>query len=38
MLFTHFNLIHGQKLETWFVSPAIREYFGVEATTFLSTN
>ena len=38
MLFTHFYLTQGQRLETWFVSLASREYFGVEPTTFLSTN
>ena len=38
MLFTHMYLTQGQKLETWFVLPASREYFGVEPTTFLSTN
>ena len=25
-------------MESWFVSPASREYFGVESTTFLSVN
>ena len=27
-----------EKMEAWFVSPATREYFGVESTTFLSAN
>ena len=34
MLFTHFYLTQGQKLETWFASPASREYFGIKPTTF----
>ena len=38
MISTHFYLTEGQKLETWFVLPASREYFGVESITFLSTN
>ena len=38
MIFTHSHLTQGQKLKTWFVSLASREYFGVEPTTFLSTN
>ena len=38
MLFTHSYLIYKQKLETWFVSPASREYFGVEPATFLPAN
>ena len=38
MFFTHFYLTQGQKLETWFVSAASREYFGIKPATFLSTN
>ena len=38
MIFTRFYLTQGQNLETQFVLPASREYFGVEPTTFLSTN
>ena len=38
MLFTHFYLIQGQKLETWFVLAANGEYFSDEPKTFLSTN
>ena len=38
LLFTHFYLAQVQKLGTWFVSPASRDYFGTEITTFLSTN
>ena len=34
MLFTHFYLTQGQKIETWFVSPASKEYFDVEPTIF----
>ena len=30
--------MQGEKIETWFVSPASREYFGVESTAFLSAN
>ena len=30
--------MQGEKIEAWFVSPASREYFGVESTTFLSAN
>ena len=36
MLFIHYFLVQGQKLEPWFVSPEIREYLGVETTAFLS--
>ena len=36
MLFTHFYLTQGQKIETWFVSPASKEYFDVEPTICLS--
>ena len=32
MLFTHL------KIEAWFLSPASREYFGVESTAFLSAS
>ena len=35
MLFTHLHLMQGEKIEAWFVSPASREYFGVESTAFL---
>ena len=28
----------GEKIEAWFLSPASREYFGVESTAFLSAN
>ena len=35
MLFNHFYLAQGQKLKTWFVWPAIREYLGVQSTAFL---
>ena len=38
MAFTHFYLTQRQKLETWFVLAARREYFGDEPKTFLSTN
>ena len=38
MVFTHFYLTQRQKLETWFVLAARREYFGDEPKTFLSTN
>ena len=38
MLFTHLHLIQGKKIEVWFVSPANREYFGVESTAFLSAS
>ena len=34
LLCSHFYLM----LETWFVSPVGREYFGIKSTTFLSTN
>ena len=34
MLFTHFYVMQEMILETWFVPPANREYFGVEATIF----
>ena len=30
--------MQGEKIEAWFVSPASREYFGVESTAFLSAN
>ena len=30
--------LQGEKIEAWFVSPASREYFGVESTNFLSAN
>ena len=30
--------MQGEKIETWFVSPASREYFGVESTAFLSAS
>ena len=36
MLFTHFYLMQGEKIEAWFVSQAYRKYFGVETTAFLS--
>ena len=36
MLFIHYFLVEGQKLEPWFVSPEIREYLGVETTAFFS--
>ena len=38
MLFAHFYLMQGGKIEAWFVSQASREYFGVESTAFLSAN
>ena len=38
MLFAHLYLMQGEKIEAWFVSPASREYFGVESTAFLSAN
>ena len=38
MLFTHLYAMQGEKLETWFVSEACREYFGVESTVCLSAN
>ena len=28
----------GEKIEAWFLSPASREYFGVESTAFLSAS
>ena len=30
VLFTHFNLMQGEKIEAWFVSQPRRECFGVE--------
>ena len=38
MLLTHFHLMQGKKIETWFVSLVSREYHGVEPLTLLSTN
>ena len=38
MLFTHLYLMLGEKIEAWLLSPASREYFGVESTAFLSAN
>ena len=38
MLFTHFYIIQGKKLETCFVLPASRKYFDIELIFFLSTN
>ena len=38
MQFTNLYLTLGEKIEVWFLSPASREYFGVESTAFLSTN
>ena len=38
MLFTHFYHKQGQKLETWFASPASIEDFDAEPPTFLKTN
>ena len=38
MVFTHIYLMQGKKLESLFVSPAIKEYFGFEPAKFLSTN
>ena len=38
MLFTHLYFMLGEKIEAWFLSPASREYFGVESTAFLSAN
>ena len=36
MQFTYLYLMQGEKkVEAWFISPASREYFGVESTTFL---
>ena len=37
MLFTHI-ILSKEKIETYFVSPASREYFVIEPTAFLSTN
>ena len=37
-MFTHLYLMQGEKIEAWFVSPASREYFGVESTAFLSAS
>ena len=36
MLLTHLYLTLGEKTKAWFISPASREYFGVESTTVLS--
>ena len=38
MLFAHLYLKQGEKIEAWFLSPASREYLGVESTAFLSAN
>ena len=38
MLFTYLYIMQGEKIETWFVLQASREYFGVESTAFLSAN
>ena len=38
MLFTNFYIVQGKQLETWFVSPVNKKYFGDEPRTFLSTN
>ena len=38
MQFTNLYLILGEKIEAWFLSPASREYFGVEFTAFLSAS
>ena len=38
MLFTHLYLMLGEKIEAWFLSPASREYFGVESTAFVSAS
>ena len=38
IMFTHLYLMQGEKIEAWFVSPASREYFGVESTAFLSAS
>ena len=38
MLFTHLCLMLEEKIEGWFLSPASREYFGVEYTAFLSAS
>ena len=38
MLFTHLYLMLGEKKEAWFLSPARREYSGVESTVFLSAS
>ena len=38
MLFTHLYLMLAEKIEAWFLSPASREYFGVESTAFLSAS
>ena len=38
MLFTHMYLMLGEKIEAWFLSPACREYFGVESTAFMSAS
>ena len=32
MLFTNFYLMQEKKIETWFVSPASTEYFGIKST------
>ena len=34
MLFTHFDLMQGEKIEAWFVYQAHRQYFGVEYTAY----
>ena len=38
MMFTHLYFMLGEKIEAWFLSPASREYFGVESTAFLSAS
>ena len=38
MLFTYLYLMQGEKIVAWFLSPASKEYFGVESTAFLSAN
>ena len=38
MLFTHLYFMLGEKIETWSLSPANIEYFGVEWTAFLSAS
>ena len=38
MLFTHLYLMQREEIEAWFVSPASREYIGVESTAFQFAN
>ena len=36
MLFPHLYIMQEEEIEAWFVTPASREYFGVESTAFHS--